>query len=37
MSERRLDNKGVSSILQEVALLLELGGENLFRGISSTP
>ena len=31
MSEGRLNNKGVSLILQEVALLLELKGENPFK------
>jgi len=31
MPEERLDNKGVSAVLQEVALLLELKGENLFK------
>ncbi len=31
MSESRLDNKGISTVLQEVALLLELKGENPFK------
>jgi DNA polymerase (family 10) len=31
MPERELDNKGASAVLQEVALLLELKGENPFK------
>jgi DNA polymerase (family 10) len=31
MSESRLDSKGISTVLQEVALLLELKGENPFK------
>ena len=31
MSESRLDNKGISTVLQEVALFLELKGENPFK------
>jgi DNA polymerase (family 10) len=31
MVKQSLDNKGVSTVLQEVALLLELKGENPFK------
>jgi DNA polymerase (family 10) len=31
MSESRFDNKAISTVLQEVALLLELKGENPFK------
>jgi hypothetical protein len=31
MLKETLDNKGVSAVLQDLALLLELKGENLFK------